>query len=127
MHNHTHLKGSKTLTATFSSFVILAVVLLLALLAISQPVFAADIGTQLSNMGRDVSRQAITLISDIFQFAVGPILLAVSIVFLIIKIIMAFVGNRKGEEIDIKGLIISGIGVVVASLLIALRIDSFFA
>jgi len=78
-------------------------------------------------MGQEVSNQAISLISDILQFAVGPILLAVSIVFLIIKLATSFVGNRKGEDIDIKGIIISGIGVVVAGLLIAFRIDAFIS
>ena len=76
-------------------------------------------------MGREAGTQAISLISDVLQFAVGPVLLAVSIVFLIIKIVATFVGIRRNEDIDIKGLIIAGVGVIVAGLLLAFRVDSF--
>ena len=108
-----------------SAFVMLAVAHFFTLLTTSQTVLAANIGEQLSNMGREASTQVITLISDILQFAIGPLLLAVAIVFLIIKIIASFVGVRRNEEIDIKGLIIAGVGVIVAGLMIAFRIDSF--
>ena len=120
-------KKKKSFNRKVSAFAVLVMVQLLGLLTFSETVLAANIGEQLSTMGQEVSNQAISLISDILQFAVGPILLAVSIVFLIIKLATSFVGNRKGEDIDIKGIIISGIGVVVAGLLIAFRIDAFIS
>jgi len=108
-----------------TAFVMFVIAHFFTMIATSQQVFAGDIGQQLSNMGREATGQAITLISDVLQFAVGPLLLAVALVFLIIKIVSTFVGVRKNEEIDVKGLIISGIGVIVAGLMIAFRIDSF--
>jgi len=109
----------------FSTFAMFTLAQFLTLLAISQSAYAANIGQQLSEMGREASGQAITLISDVLQFAVGPLLLAVSVVFLIIKIISTFVGIRRNEDIDIKGLIIAGVGTIVAALLLTFRIDSF--
>ena len=116
-----------TMRNRISAYAMIALAQLFILFVYSQPVLAANIGQQLSTMGQEASTQAITLISDVVQNAVGPMLLAVSIVFLIIKIVATFVGVRRNEDIDIKGLIIAGVGVIVSGLLIAFRIDSFIS
>ena len=120
------MRTTGNIKAKMTAFALAAFAQLLTLILTTQPAFAAgNIGSQLSDMGREAGTQAITLISDVLQFAVGPVLLAVSVVFLIIKIVATFVGVRRNEDIDIKGLIIAGVGVIVAGLLLAFRIDTF--
>ena len=112
-------------TTKIKAFVMVLIAQFITMIAKTQTAFAGNIGSQLSDMGREAGTQAITLISDVLQFAVGPVLLAVSVVFLIIKIVATFVGVRRNEGIDIKGLIIAGVGVIVAGLLLAFRVDAF--
>ena len=115
------MKIKKTIS-TFSAFVVAQ---FFALLLIIQPVFASGIGAELSRVGEEASGQVITLISDIMQTAVGPVLIGVSVLFLLFKVVKAFLAHRRNDDIDVMGLIIALVAVIVSTLLTTVRIDSF--
>ena len=109
---------------TIFNFITLVTVLVFALIFTGQTVLASTIGAELVRVGQDASDQVIKLLSDFMQLIIGPIILAVSIIFLFVKGIKAFFAHRRGEEIDLLTPLIALIGVVIATLLLMIRIDS---
>ena len=119
------MKIRKSISKSVSTLAAVATAQLFALMLTSQQAFAAGIGSELSRVGEEASDQVITLISDIMQSAVGPVLIGVSVLFLLFKVVKAFLAHRRNDDIDVMGLIIALVAVIVSTLLTTVRIDSF--
>ena len=108
-----------------SAFITLIVAQVFAMIFTGQTVLASTIGAELVRVGQEASQEAVTTLSDIVQDAVGPVLLAVSILFLLYKIATAFMAHRRNDSIDVMGLIIALIAVIVTGLITTISIGSF--